>query len=183
MPSVFLSLGSNIDPERNLKAAASLLRAEFPSIRFSTVVRTKAREVEAQADFLNTAATFETDRKPENVLRALQHIEIQLGKSPPFRFGPRTIDLDLLLYDNLICSTAHEEKTMKQEPRTKQLNTTATRNEIILPHPRMHERRFVLEPLSELIDRKGRHPVTGETWNELLQKTLDQECVKTMIIL
>lgn len=164
MPTIFIALGSNIDPDTNLKKAADMLRKNFAAIQFSSVYRTAAREVEDQDDFLNAVALVETDKSPEEIHAILQSIEESLGKAPPFRFGPRTIDLDFLLYGNSI------------QP--------LTRNPpLVLPHPRMHERRFVLEPLCELIDLQSQHPVLKESWEKLLGKTLEQDCVLTEITL
>ncbi len=160
VPHVFLSLGSNIDAERNLRTAAVLLRKEWLEVHFSSVYRTAAREVSDQPDFLNAIAHIQTTQNPQEVVPILQSIEKQLGKAPPFRFGPRTIDLDLLLYDNLVLN-----------------------DEIIIPHPRMQSRRFVLEPLCELIDPHARHPTLKQTWENLLAETLEQECNLTPILL
>lgn len=151
MTPVFLALGSNINPEQNLRAAAELLRARWPAIRFSPVYRTTAREVTDQDDFLNAVAMLDTDEPPEAIAHHLRGIERTLKKAPPFKFGPRTIDLDLLLYGNQVIETP----------------------ELTVPHPRMHERRFVLEPLCDLIHDKK--------WRDALGKTLDQKCVKTAL--
>lgn len=153
-------MGSNIEPKENLRRATQKLRGHFPAIRFSSVFRTQARDYEMQADFLNAVATFQTDDPPETILQKLQIIEQQLKKETTFRFGPRTIDLDILLYGN---------DTQEGSPT--------------LPHPRMHERRFVLEPLCELIGPEALHPALGKTWKELLKKTMDQGCDKTSLAL
>ncbi len=154
MPFVFVALGSNISPEKNLRAAATMLRTIFPDIRFSSAYRTAPRDIEDQPDFLNAVATFESEDSPEIIHEKLMQIEHTLKKNPPFRSGPRTIDLDLLLYGNEVINTP----------------------ELTIPHPRMHERRFVLEPLSELLDPTAKHPLSGKTWEELLQMTMGQKC-------
>ena len=153
MAHVYLGLGSNINPEKNLPEAAALLREKWPEIRFSSVFLTKAQEVENQADFLNAVAFLDTDESVEDVIVALIEIERSLGKAPVFRFGPRTIDLDVLLYDNVVM----ESPTL------------------IVPHPRMHQRRFVLAPLLELIDPSQTHPILKKTWKELLDSVKDQQ--------
>lgn len=117
-------------------------------------------DVTDQADFLNAAALFETADTPEEILTKLQAIEHSLKKSVPYRFGPRTIDLDLLLVDYKV-----------------------THKDPILPHPRMHERRFVLEPLTELVDPATQHPSLRWSLRELLEKVQDQRCERTEIIL
>ncbi len=159
MSTVYLSLGSNIDAEENLKAAATMLRAFFPDIRFSSVYRTEAQNYEDQADFLNAVASFHTGKSPATILTILQGIETMLWKDPPFRFGPRTIDLDILLYGDEMIHT-HDLK---------------------IPHPRMHERRFVLEPLSELIDLSATHPLLKKSWKEFRKTMADQEICKTSL--
>ena len=158
-PLVFIALGSNIDPERNLEAAAKMLRERWPSIRFSSVYKTKAREREDQGDFLNAVGVFSENEKPEKILLTLQEIEHTLKKNPPYRFGPRTIDLDLLLYGEEIIQS----------------------DLLTVPHPRMHERRFVLEPLCELANVTSLHPILGKTWKELLSQRMNQECESTQI--
>lgn len=180
--NIFIGLGSNISPEANLHKAAAMLKKHFPNIRFSSVYRSSAREVEAQNDFLNAAARVPLEdqegqletRNPQQLLLFLQSIEKSLGKAPPYRFGPRTIDLDLLLYGTHILPSIDEWRSCKLKANSYQL---------ILPHPRMHERRFVLEPLCELIDPSSLHPVLQESWQELLTKTLNQACHVTEIVL
>lgn len=160
----FIGLGSNIDSETKIRKAAAMLREHFPALRFSSIYKSSAREVEDQDDFLNAVAACETEKSPEEIHAILQSIEQSLGKAPPYRFGPRTIDLDLLLYGDL------------SQPAT--INP-----QLVLPHPRMHERRFVLEPLCELIDANTLHPILKQSWKELLEQSLDQECILTDISL
>jgi len=161
VPILFLSLGSNIDPAKNLRACARLLRREFPEIAFSHVYETAPRDREDQPAFLNAVARMETDQTPYDVSRCTQFIERKLGKRPPYPKGPRTIDIDLLFVTPPISS-----------------NSTLT-----LPHPRMHERRFVLEPLCELTDPDTKHPTLRRTWRELLRENMDQECLQTGLAL
>lgn len=156
---VALALGSNILPQANLLAAADLLRGEWPDIRFSHVYRTAPAHHMDQADFLNAAATFHADRNVESIIGKLRQIEESLGKDIAFRFGPRTIDLDLLLYGDVVIATPA----------------------LTIPHPRMHERRFVLEPLCELLDPEEKHPILHSPWSDLLRQTLDQVCEKTVL--
>lgn len=115
-------------------------------------------EVTDQADFLNAVALFESADSPQEILEKLQAIEGSLKKSVPYRFGPRTIDLDLLLVDY---------KVSKKDP--------------ILPHPKMHERRFVLEPLCELVDPATQHPSLRWSMRELLEMVKEQGCERTKI--
>lgn len=148
---VFIGIGSNIDAENNLKAASAMLRLRWPDTRFSSVYKTAAREVTDQADFLNAVAEIETDESPEAIAQTLQSIEHDLKKAPPFKYGPRTIDLDLLLYGDRTIQTS----------------------DLTVPHPRMRERRFVLEPLSELDPR----------WLPSLENVEDQPSEKIELVL
>ncbi len=150
----YVALGSNILPEANLVAAADLLREEWPDTRFSHVYRSKAVDHEDQADFLNAVAEIEADRDHVSIHGKLKQIEESLGKDVAFKSGPRTIDLDLLLYGDLVMNSSG----------------------LILPHPRMHRRRFVLQPLCELIRSELRHPRFKKEWMEMLRDTKDQKC-------
>jgi 2-amino-4-hydroxy-6-hydroxymethyldihydropteridine diphosphokinase len=156
MTQVFLGLGSNIDPETNLRDAAAMLREQFPSLRFSPVYRSKAIGYEDQADFLNAVAVMETKKTPEEIQEVLRGTEKHLKKATPFANGPRTIDLDLLLYGDEIID----------------------RPGLTVPHPRMHGRRFVLQPLFDL-GIAGDHPKAQETWSSLLKTVENQEIAPT----
>ena len=154
MATIFLGLGSNIEPEANLRRAAALLREAWPDVVFSPVYRTAPREVLDQPEFLNAVARLETSEPPAAVAGRCQDIEEELGKKPPFKFGPRTIDIDVLLYGNEVIET----------------------NDLIIPHPRLHERRFVLEPLCQLADSSEQHPQIRASWNDLFLQALEQTC-------
>lgn len=149
-------MGSNIDPEKNLASAAAMLRTAFKDIRFSPVYRTAPREVTDQPEFLNAAAVFKTTLTPHKVASELRKIEKKLKKNPPKRFGPRTIDLDLLLYGNEILLD----------------------DELTVPHLALHARRFVLEPLMELSAGDLVHPGFDRKLKQYLQNVQDQQCRK-----
>mgnify|MGYP001440915058 CR=1 FL=1 len=167
MATVYLGLGSNIDPERNLHACAELLRKEFPGITFSSVYETAPRDVEDQAHFLNAMAKIETELSPEELFEKTQAIEQKLDKDPPYEKGPRTIDIDFLLYDDAILPSSEDWETYKLQ---------TTNYKLVIPHPLMHDRRFVLAPLLELINGEEKHPVLGLSWRNLLKKNFDQAC-------
>ncbi len=154
MKNVWIGIGSNVDAEANMQRAAGLLRGNFPGIVFSHVYETAPMLDIEQDGFLNAAGHFETDLSPEEVQTVLQSIEATLKKNPPHRYGPRTIDLDILLIETEIIDTP----TLK------------------VPHPRIRERRFVLEPLLELIDPSAVLPGSTETYAALHEAVLDQEC-------
>jgi len=149
MTTVYLGLGSNMgDRRRNLEAALDALRAH-PQIAVTAVSSFLETDPvggpPGQGKFLNAAAKIETDLSPEALLEELKRVERALGRREGPRWGPREIDLDILLCGNTI------------------LDTEA----LTIPHPRMRERRFVLEPLAEIAPA-ARDPVTGLSVRELL---------------
>ncbi|OGX38538.1 MAG: 2-amino-4-hydroxy-6-hydroxymethyldihydropteridine diphosphokinase [Omnitrophica WOR_2 bacterium RIFCSPHIGHO2_02_FULL_52_10] len=134
MAIIFLGLGSNLgDRKKNIARAVDLLSAKGISVlRCSTLIETDpVGGPPGQGRFLNGVLKAETDLSPEELLQCLKEIERQLGRTKTVRNGPRIIDLDILLYDNLT------------------LNTPG----LALPHPRMLERSFVMAPLSEIDPR------------------------------
>ena len=132
MPLVYIGLGSNLgDREATIRRALELLAAD-PAIEVEAVSSLRETDPVGYVDqprFLNGAAALRTELAPRAFLERLQRVERALGRDRTGpRFGPRTIDLDLLLYDNQQIKEAGLE----------------------IPHPRLPERRFVLEPLAEL---------------------------------
>ncbi len=140
MTRAYIGLGSNLgDREESIRRAAELIGAR----RLSTIRETEPWGIENQPSFLNAVARLETDLAPRRLLDRLLEVERTLGRTRDgIRFGPRTIDLDLLLYG---------EETIDEAG-------------LQVPHPRLHERRFVLEPLAELepgLVVPGRGPVSA----------------------
>ena len=168
MPRILLGLGSNIDPEDHLNAAAVMLRERWPDIRFSSVYRSQPWGMEDQPDFLNAVGLMDAVQSVHEVFDFLRAIEEKRNKSVAVRFGPRTLDLDLLLYGSDILPDKDEWHRRNEQAAT-------SNYQLILPHPRMHERRFVLEPLLELLDPADMHPVLQKSWKELLAQTENQE--------
>jgi 2-amino-4-hydroxy-6-hydroxymethyldihydropteridine diphosphokinase len=139
--TVYLGLGSNLgDRAANLRAALAALAPDVLVTAISAVYETVPMHVEDQPDFLNLVCAARTALAPHELLRRLKGIERALGRVPGPRYGPRAIDLDLLLYDDLVLDTA----------------------ELTVPHPRMLDRAFVLVPLAEIAPSL-RHPLAGET--------------------
>jgi 2-amino-4-hydroxy-6-hydroxymethyldihydropteridine diphosphokinase len=132
MARAYVGLGGNLGRrEANLESALALLRREpdIEVVAVSSVRETEPVGLVDQPRFLNAAAAVETDLPPRGLLDRLLTVERALGRTREGpRFGPRTIDLDLLLYGDAVVS----------EPG------------LDVPHPRLHERRFALEPLAEL---------------------------------
>ncbi|WP_083034545.1 2-amino-4-hydroxy-6-hydroxymethyldihydropteridine diphosphokinase [Sporosarcina ureae] len=148
MNSAYLSLGSNIgDRLEHLQQAAQLLN-EHPSInvlQVSSVYETEPVGLTEQAKFLNIVVRLETALEATELLSACQSIENKLGRMRKIRWGPRTVDLDILLYN--------EEHIQLEN--------------LIIPHLRMQERAFVLVPLVE-INEDVKNPTTGKLYREEL---------------
>lgn len=147
MPLCFVSIGSNIDRERNVSGAIASLREHFGPLLVSAVYETPAVGFTGDA-FYNLVAAFFTERSPPDVARILSTIEFAYGRRRnDERFSPRTLDIDLLLYDEMVTQEAGLQ----------------------LPRPDMVEYAFVLEPLAEIApDLK--HPQTGQTIQSLREK-------------
>jgi len=128
----FIGLGGNIgEPVVAFRAAVAELRAMGQVVRVSSLYDSAARDGTDQRHFLNAALELETDLTPTDLLVELKRLERSLGRDPQGRrWGPRVIDLDILSFDGLC--------------------VTDTEHDLIVPHPRFHERRFALEPVAEL---------------------------------
>lgn len=139
----FLSLGSNLGDRRaNLDlAVAALERARIHVISRSSIYETEPQDVADQPWFLNMVVECESQYFPRQMLRVVQRIERELGRvrAGAIPRGPRVIDIDILLLGNVVMET----------------------EQLAVPHPRMFERRFVLEPLLEIAPEL-RHPKTKE---------------------
>lgn len=126
---VFLGVGTNLGDRRANLAAAQIAVSEFVIIqKTSRVYETAPWGITDQPDFLNQAWEVTTVLPPLELLRRLKAVETVLGRKPSVRFGPRLIDIDILLYSNLMFRSA----------------------DLVIPHPRISERAFVLAPLADL---------------------------------
>ncbi|MDE2090558.1 MAG: 2-amino-4-hydroxy-6-hydroxymethyldihydropteridine diphosphokinase [Gammaproteobacteria bacterium] len=142
MPEVFIGIGSNVEPQTHIREALKRLRMHFGKLQVSPVYRNPAVGFVGE-DFLNLAVAFESLDSVASVRTALDAIEAACGRirgSP--RFAPRTLDLDLLMYGDVVTDTP-----------------------VRLPRPEILEYAYVLKPLTDLA--AGRlHPVTGRTLGE-----------------
>ncbi|MCE9590880.1 MAG: 2-amino-4-hydroxy-6-hydroxymethyldihydropteridine diphosphokinase [Planctomycetes bacterium] len=151
MTRAFIGIGSNVGDRH---AHVSMVRDALPKlpgtalVAFSPVYETDPVGPMPQEKYLNAAALLETTLPPADLLRELRAIEARTGRPPVAQrvhWGPRTLDLDILLYgDQVICN-----------------------DELTIPHPRLHERWFVLKPMADL-DPAAIHPLLHKTIGELL---------------
>jgi len=142
---VYLSLGSNMgDRAAYLNAAVDGLSKLGHVVATSSLYETEPVEFTAQPWFLNCAVALDTEKMPKQLLNAILELEQQMGRRRQQSKGPRPIDIDILLFGNSIIDA----------------------KELTIPHPAMHERRFVLEPLAEIAP-DARHPEFKRTVREL----------------
>lgn len=151
--NAYIGLGSNMGRrEKNISAALNALEStrEIEVVKASSLYETEpVGGPEDQPRFLNAAAHLRTTLTPERFLTVCQQIESSLGRKRDIPWGPRTIDLDVLFFADEIRSSP----------------------ELMIPHPLLHERRFVLEPLAEIAPDLA-HPTMDQTVRELLESLL-----------
>ena len=156
----YIGIGSNIGDKVNQceKAISEILKVDHHKLLAkSSLFKTQPIGYTSQDWFVNGVIKIETDLEAHELLRKLKTIESQLGRTETFRWGPRTIDLDILFFDD---AEIHNE-------------------ELQVPHPSIQERQFVLIPLAE-IDRYLIHPVLKKTVQELLNNIKEDQGVEKL---
>jgi 2-amino-4-hydroxy-6-hydroxymethyldihydropteridine diphosphokinase len=156
MTTAYIGIGSNEgDRFTNMYNSIGLLVQECDIVKISSIYETEPVGYKDQPYFLNCVVEVNTELRPQQLLQELKSIEMMMGRAPSFINGPRIIDLDILLYGDTVIDTA----------------------ELVVPHPRLHERAFVLIPFNEIAPELV-HPVLHKTIKELLNELKDGGVVK-----
>ena len=157
MHLAYIGFGSNIGDRLSYITDAIHALMEIEGIilqAISSLYETAPVGNEAQDDFLNGVVSIKTHRSPHTLLHTLKQIESNIGREHRIRWGPREIDMDILIYDDLVAETPN----------------------LTIPHPEMHLRRFVLVPLAEIAHSLV-HPIFNETIQTLLEHLADDKAV------
>ena len=156
MVRVYLGLGSNLgDKSANLKKAIYYLKKNIKVVKISAFYKTEPVGYKNQDWFLNCVVEAEAEIKPLDLLKLLKSIEKKLKRVKTIKYGPRTIDIDILFYGDEIIKS----------------------KKLIVPHPRMHKRLFVLEPLSR-INQNLIHPKIKKTIMELKNNLKNKKSIE-----
>lgn len=160
MPLAVIGLGSNQGgPKQNLDRAVQALGELGEVKQTAPYIVSKPEGYDAQPDFVNTVVLLSTPYRPVDLLRKLKELEKKLGRVPTFTNGPRVIDLDILFYEDQVI---FDDEAM-----------------LFVPHPRLHEREFVLKPLSYLLP-DFTHPKLGKSvvalYRELMRNKGEATC-------
>ena len=175
---LLIALGGNLTsakgpPQETLREAVAALKKNGAVIRaLSPFYHTPAFPAGNGPDYVNAAAKISVPWSPTQALEILHAIEAEMGRERVQRWGQRTLDLDMISYDDFVLPDLKTHQTWRELPVEAQINRTP--DELILPHPRLQDRAFVLVPLADVAP-DWVHPILGESIRSLLEAVPEAE--------
>ncbi len=169
---VLVALGANLpaddqSPTETVRQAIRALQARYGAVTPSRLYRSPAFPAGAGPDYINAAVRFATLDNATEVLAALHQIEADLGRTRRERWASRLIDLDLLAHGQQVLPDLDAQAAWRDMPLAQQLEQVP--QQLVLPHPRLQDRAFVLKPLQD-IAADWRHPVLGQSVDQMLAR-------------
>ncbi|TCL00494.1 2-amino-4-hydroxy-6-hydroxymethyldihydropteridine diphosphokinase [Shimia isoporae] len=180
--TILLALGGNLPshvgvPTKTLSAALQRLNGEgIVLLRVSRFFETPCFPAGAGPDYVNAAVVVATNREPHELLSRLHEIEAEFGRERETRWGMRTLDIDLIAYGDVVLPDLDTQRSWRDLALEEQVQ--ATPDQLILPHPRLQDRAFVLGPLMD-VAAQWKHPLLGQTVAQMHAK-LPAEDVKAL---
>lgn len=182
----YVAIGSNLtsrsgDPAHNVTAAIGAVAQRVGRlVAASSLYRSPAFPAGAGPDFVNAVIQVETAHAPDEILKILHGIEAEFDRQRTVRWAARTLDLDLLAHDDTVLPDARSFALWRDLPPRDQ--TTRSPDELILPHPRLQDRAFVLVPFAEIAPGWA-HPITGASVQDMLSELsqTDVDALKKLV--
>lgn len=170
---------SHARPLQIVRAGLAAIAARWGDVKVSAFYQTPAFPAGSGPDFINAVCAFETSDGPEQVLAALHDIEAEAGRERLERWGARTLDLDLLAHGSRVSPNEAVFDRWRRLPLNLQIKTAP--DELILPHPRLQDRAFVLVPMADVAP-DWVHPVLGKSVQALLADCSPQDVAEVVLL-
>ncbi len=155
------------EPRATVLSALTSMRVTFGDVTVSNLYQTPSFPAGSGPDFVNAACAFRSDLSAPDILAVLHQIELDFDRERNLRWGQRTLDLDLIAHGDTVLPDSQAHNHWRALPLESQ--KTQTPDTLILPHPRVQDRAFVLVPLAD-VARDWRHPILGQNVTEMLSR-------------